>query len=89
MTQTKPDAEITPTRARAITWLRNAAPRSLAIIAAGLFLAGLYLTSLYSYLLFHTLAEMFSIIVSGAGSTSRFGRGGVWRREWCFLSGSA
>jgi signal transduction histidine kinase len=35
-------------------------------IALGLLaLAGVYLTSLYSYLLFHSLAELFSIVVAG------------------------
>jgi len=37
-----------------------------AIIAGLLALMALYATSLYSYLLFHTLAELLSIIVSGA-----------------------
>ena len=36
----------------------------IAVIAVGLVLFGLYLTSLYSYLLFHSLVEMFSIIVA-------------------------
>jgi signal transduction histidine kinase len=75
MTRTKPRVEATTThphleplsrRARAIDRLRGMALRSLASIAVGLLLAGLYLTSLYSYLLFHTLAEMFSIAVGGA-----------------------
>ena len=44
---------------------------------AGLVLFGLYLTSLYSFLLFHSLAELFSIIVAGgvflvAWNTRRF-----------------
>ena len=34
------------------------------IIVASLLLIGLYLTSLYSYLLFHSLAEVFSIVVA-------------------------
>ena len=33
-------------------------------ISWGLILLGLYLTSLYSYLLFHSFAEMFSIVVA-------------------------
>jgi signal transduction histidine kinase len=37
----------------------------LAILLGLLILTGLYLTSLYSYLLFHSLAELFSIIVAG------------------------
>ena len=36
------------------------------ILIGALVLGGLVLTSLYSYLLFHTLAEMFSIVVAGA-----------------------
>jgi two-component system sensor histidine kinase/response regulator len=47
------------------------------IVIAGLVLFGLYLTSLYSFLLFHSLAELFSIIVAGgvflvAWNTRRF-----------------
>ncbi len=38
--------------------------RCQAIITVFLFLVGLYLTSLYSYLLFHSLAEFFSIVVA-------------------------
>lgn len=38
--------------------------RSLAAISAVLLLTGLYLTSLYSYLLFHSLAEVFSVVVA-------------------------
>jgi hypothetical protein len=34
------------------------------VISGVLILLGLYLTSLYSYLLFHSLAEMFSIVVA-------------------------
>ncbi|MCP3876014.1 MAG: PAS domain S-box protein [Desulfobacteraceae bacterium] len=34
------------------------------LIAISLILAGLYLTSFYSYLLFHSLAEIFSIVVA-------------------------
>ncbi|MHC4459475.1 MAG: MASE3 domain-containing protein, partial [Planctomycetota bacterium] len=34
------------------------------ILLGILFLFGLYLTSLYSYLLFHSLAEIFSIVVA-------------------------
>jgi len=36
-----------------------------ALLWTVLFLSGLYLTSLYSYLLFHSLVEMFSIVVAG------------------------
>ena len=35
-----------------------------AILLGVLVLFGLYLTSLYSYLLFHSLAEIFSIVVA-------------------------
>jgi PAS domain S-box-containing protein len=38
--------------------------RCVAIMAGLLVLVGLYLTSLYSYLLFHSLAEVFSIVVA-------------------------
>jgi PAS domain S-box-containing protein len=38
--------------------------RYMAFIAGLLILGGLYLTSLYSYLLFHSLAEVFSIVVA-------------------------
>ena len=38
--------------------------RTLALIAGFLIIAGLYASSLYSYLLFHTLIELFSIVVS-------------------------
>src|SRR5512136_2137971 len=37
-----------------------------AILIGALILLGLYLTSLYSYLLFHSLIEIFSIAVAGA-----------------------
>lgn len=40
--------------------------RYLAILAVLVILLGLYLTSLYSYLLFHALAETFSIVVAFA-----------------------
>ena len=36
----------------------------IAILSGVLILSGLYLTSLYSYLLFHTLVELFSIVVA-------------------------
>ena len=39
--------------------------RKFPFLFVGSVLFGLYLTSLYSYLLFHSLAEMFSIIISG------------------------
>ncbi|MBW2709729.1 MAG: hypothetical protein JRD04_10765 [Deltaproteobacteria bacterium] len=39
------------------------AKKSVAFIAGILILFGLYLSSLYSYLLFHSLAEIFSIVV--------------------------
>ena len=38
--------------------------RCVGIITSLLLLVGLYLTSLYSYLLFHSLAEVFSIVVA-------------------------
>ena len=38
--------------------------RPLAVICWMVILCGLYLTSLYSYLLFHSLAEVFSIVVA-------------------------
>ena len=38
--------------------------RLMGLIAGLLILAGLYLTRLYSYLLFHSLAEIFSIVVA-------------------------
>ncbi len=41
-------------------------PFSTRMILAVVILAGLYASSLYNYLLFHTLAELFSIIVAGA-----------------------
>jgi len=40
------------------------ANKSLTFIAGILILFGLYISSLYSYLLFHTLAEVFSIVVA-------------------------
>ena len=40
------------------------AKKSVALIAGILILFGLYLSSLYNYLLFHTLAEIFSIVVA-------------------------
>jgi len=40
------------------------AKKSVGIIAGILILFGLYLSSLYNYLLFHTLAEIFSIVVA-------------------------
>ena len=36
----------------------------LAILAGALVLLGLYLASLYNYLLFHSIAEVFSIVVA-------------------------
>jgi len=36
----------------------------ITILFGGLLLLGLYLTSLYSYLLFHSLAEIFSIVIA-------------------------
>lgn len=38
----------------------------LALLAGVLIGIGLYLTRLYNYLLFHTLAELFSIVVTGS-----------------------
>ena len=40
--------------------------KSVAFIAGILILFGLYLSSLYNYLLFHSLAEIFSIVVAWA-----------------------
>ena len=40
------------------------ARKSVAFLAGILILFGLYLSSLYNYLLFHTLAEIFSIVVA-------------------------
>lgn len=37
--------------------------KSISFIFYGMVLVGLYLTSLYSYLLFHSLAEIFSIVI--------------------------
>lgn len=34
-------------------------------LGAALVLIGIYLTSLYSYLLFHSLVEMFSVAIAG------------------------
>lgn len=42
------------------------AKKSVAFIAVTLILFGLYLSSLYNYLLFHSLAEIFSIVVAWA-----------------------
>jgi diguanylate cyclase (GGDEF)-like protein/PAS domain S-box-containing protein len=39
-------------------------PIYLPLLTGGLLLLGLYLTSLYNYLLFHSLAEIFSIIIA-------------------------
>jgi PAS domain S-box-containing protein len=39
--------------------------KPIKVLLAALILGGLYLTSLYSYLLFHTLAELFSILIGG------------------------
>ena len=39
-------------------------PIYLPLLTGGLLLLGLYLTSLYNYLLFHTLAEIFSIVIA-------------------------
>ena len=36
----------------------------ITLLAGGLLLLGLYLTSFYSYLLFHSLAEIFSIVIA-------------------------
>ena len=36
----------------------------ISLLTGGLLLLGLYLTSLYSYLLFHSLAEIFSIVIA-------------------------
>ena len=39
-------------------------PIYIPLLTGGLLLLGLYLTSLYSYLLFHSLAEIFSIVIA-------------------------
>jgi len=39
-------------------------PIHIPLLTGGLLLLGLYLTSLYSYLLFHSLAEIFSIVIA-------------------------
>ncbi len=39
-------------------------PIYLPLLTGGLLLLGLYLTSLYNYLLFHSLAEIFSIVIA-------------------------
>lgn len=44
--------------------LFNAKNKRITIILGGLLLLGLYLTSLYNYLLFHSLAEIFSIVIA-------------------------
>jgi len=44
----------------------NPFKKSVAILAGGLRFLGLYLTSLYSFLLFHSLVEIFSIVVACA-----------------------
>lgn len=44
--------------------LFNAENKRITIILGGLLLLGLYLSSLYSYLLFHSLAEIFSIVIA-------------------------
>jgi hypothetical protein len=38
--------------------------RTLALLSGILFLFGLYLMSLYNYLLFHSIAELFSVFVA-------------------------
>ena len=39
-------------------------PIYIPLLTGGLFLLGLFLTSLYNYLLFHSLAEIFSIVIA-------------------------
>jgi len=39
-------------------------PVYIPLLTGGLLLLGLYLTSLYNYLLFHSLAEVFSIVIA-------------------------
>ncbi len=39
-------------------------PIYIPLLTGGLLLLGLYLTSLYNYLLFHSLAEIFSIVIA-------------------------
>jgi hypothetical protein len=38
--------------------------RNLSLLLGILLLFGLYLTSLYNYLLFHSIAELFSVVVA-------------------------
>ena len=47
-----------------ITETKTVEGKQVKIIAGGLILFGLYLTGLYNYLLFHSLAEIFSIVVA-------------------------
>lgn len=44
--------------------LLNVGNKPITVVLGGLLLLGLYLTSLYSYLLFHSLAETFSIVIA-------------------------
>jgi PAS domain S-box-containing protein len=71
MTPTSPDSKSAPPHQPSM----SASPgdyafkilfRSSTLVVTVLILVGFYLTSLYSYLLFHTLTEMFTIIISGA-----------------------
>ena len=39
-------------------------PIYISLLVGGLLFLGLYLTSLYNYLLFHSLAEIFSIVIA-------------------------
>ncbi len=61
------DATLTPAQSSkrnplAGPWLKT----GLEIGGGWLVIAGLYLASLYNYLLFHSLAELFSIVVAAA-----------------------
>ena len=47
-----------------VTETKTVEGKQVKIIAGGLILFGLYLTGLYNYLLFHSLAEIFSIVVA-------------------------
>ncbi len=46
------------------TYSASKKPIYITLLTGGLLLLGLYLTSLYNYLLFHSLAEIFSIVIA-------------------------
>jgi|GEM_PF-1106518 len=73
MNKTEPDRKSTRSQpvplssgSHLVEFMRLVTSRSLLIINCGLLVIGFYLSSLYSYLLFHTLVEIFSIVISGA-----------------------